>query len=152
MNESPAGRDGWIMAYGHRIYHVYKQDFPMEFIYGLTPDANRETSPGLIDIRTLPEKYRRSPVEVSWLEVKKRSFAKRLREQLNAHAMAFAAAIIDGYDLQAHAQREEEAAVRDARDRRAAREAREVAATFQGLCPDCADPTCRDSEFGCIPF
>lgn len=152
MNESPAGRDGYILAMGRRIYHVYKQSFPMEFIYGLTPEANRETSPGLIDVRTLPEQYRSHPVEVPWLEVKPRSRNKRHREQMNAHAMAFANAIHDGYDFEAHVQREEEAAERDERDRRAAREARDVAAQFQGLCPDCCDPTCPCIPWGCEPF
>jgi hypothetical protein len=107
-NETEKGRDGWIMAMGRRLYHVYKQDFPMEFWYGLTPDANREDSLGLIDVRTLPQKYVHKPVTVQWTKVPKRSFAKAVREQLKAHALAFASAIADGYDLAEHAAREEQ--------------------------------------------
>lgn len=107
-NESATGRDGWIFAWGRRFYHVYKQDFPMEFWYGLTPDACREDSPGLIDVRTLPEKYLRHPVEVKWADVPKRSLTKVMREQLRAHALAFASALFDGYDLEAHVAREDQ--------------------------------------------
>lgn len=107
-NETAAGRDGWIWAMGRRFYHVYKQDFPMEFWYGLKPDANREDSPGLIDIRTLPEKYHYKPLTVEWTKIAKRSFARAMREQLKAHALTFAHAIHDGYDLEAHAAREEQ--------------------------------------------
>ena len=81
MNESPEGRDGWIFAMGRKFYHVYKQDFPMEFWYGLTPDANREDSTGLqIDVRTLPDEYRRRPVEFNWSTVPKRSMGKTMRQ------------------------------------------------------------------------
>jgi hypothetical protein len=118
VNETAAGRDGFILAMGRRIYHVYKQDFPMEFIYGLTPDANREYSPGLVDVRTLPEKYHATGIHVAWLQVQKRSAGKRIREQLEAHAMTFAYAIADGYDLEGHARREEEAALRISREYR----------------------------------
>lgn len=110
MNESKEGRDGYIVARGRRIYHVYKQSFPMEFIYGLTPDANRETSPGLIDVRTLPEKYRTAPVEIDCRNVTMRGMPKLMRNQIVAHILAFANAIHDGYDLEAHAAREEAAA------------------------------------------
>lgn len=107
-NETAAGRDGWILAMGRRFYHVYKQDFPMEFWYGLTPDANREDSPGLIDVRTLPAKYHTKPVSVQWTKIAKRSFSKAALDQLKAHTLAFANAVVDGYDLEAHVAREEQ--------------------------------------------
>lgn len=118
-NESTAGRDGYILAAGHRIYHVYKQNFPMEFIYGLKPEDNRETCADLIDVRTLPEKYRREPIEVRWTDVPKRSMAKRGRDQLTAHALTFAHAITDGYDLAAHIVREHEKEEREWEEYRA---------------------------------
>ena len=151
MNESPTGRDGYILAKGQRIYHVYKQNFPMQFIYGLTPDDNRETAPNLIDVRTLPEEYRRLPVEVDWLKVPQRSMGKRLREQLSAHAIAFACALYDGYDLMAHIAREREVSEQEEADFRAKQDALIAQREAAGTCPDCGDPACT-APFGCIPF
>ena len=142
-NETAAGRDGWIWAMGRRFYHVYKQDFPMEFWYGLTPDANREDSPGLIDVRTLPEKYLRHPVTVKWTEVPKRSFAKAAREQLRAHALAFATALFDGYDLEAHVAREEQRSREEWKAYKARQEADAEA------CSNCSRPCEKDD---CVPF
>jgi hypothetical protein len=133
-NESSAGRDGWLLAHGRRIYHVYKQNFPMEFWYGLTPEANREDSPRLIDVRTLPEKYHLAPLEVRLTGVPRRSWPRKMREQLNAHAMAFAAALADGYDLEAHIEREHRKTEEAASKRRApvANRAGEGAICFPG--------------------
>jgi hypothetical protein len=142
-NESAAGRDGWIFAQGRKFYHVYKQSFPMEFWYGLKPDANREDSPGLIDVRTLPEKYLRHPVKVEWTKVPRRSFAKTAREQLRAHALAFASALIDGCDLEAHVAREDQRS----REEWAAYKQRQLAETEE--CSSCSPPFGCD---GCYPF
>ena len=113
MNESAKGRDGYILAMGRRIYHIYKQNFPMEFWYGLNPADNREESPG-IDVRTLPEKYRVQPVEFAWSSMPPRSMAKKMRNQLRNHALAFANALHDGYSLEDHVQREQERALAEA--------------------------------------
>jgi hypothetical protein len=142
-NETAAGRDGWIWAMGRRFYHVYKQDFPMEFWYGLTPDANREDSPGLIDVRTLPEKYHHRPLTVEWLKIPKRSLAKAAREQLASHALAFANSIHDGYDLEAHATREEQRS----REEWQAVPPRVAAETAD--CDSCSWP-CTSED--CVPF
>lgn len=122
MNESCAGRDGWILAGGRRFYHVYKQNFPMEFWYGLTPDANREGCDGIVDVRTLPAIYRKRPVEVRWTEVPRQSFVKVHRQQLIAHMIAFGLAVTDGYNFGAHVVREREKAAREWADYRARRE------------------------------
>lgn len=142
-NETEKGRDGWIMAMGRKLYHVYKQDFPMEFWYGLTPDANREDSPGLIDVRTLPEKYLHKPVTVRWTEIPKRSFAKAAREQLKAHALAFASAIADGYDLTKHVAREEQ------RSREALEASRQRQHKHPTTCSACTLPW---DDCDCHPF
>ncbi|MGF7151277.1 hypothetical protein FHS96_004940 [Sphingomonas zeicaulis] len=147
-NESAAGRDGFILAAGRKIYHVYKQSFPMEFWYGLTPDANREFHDRLIDVRSLPERYRRDshPLEVHWTAIPKRSLAKAGREQLVAHAMTFAAAIVDGYDLDAHIDRERAAAEQEAAQRRQEKARQEAAWLAAGLCCCCGQVECD------IPF
>lgn len=113
MNESEAGRDGYLLCKGRRIYQVYKQDFPMEFWYGLTADANREDSENCIDIRTLPERYKIRPVEIHLAGMSRRSWAKAVRQQLLAHALAFSAAIADGYSLEAHVRQQKEIAERE---------------------------------------
>lgn len=109
-NESAAGRDGWIFAQGRKFYHVYKQNFPMEFIYGLTPDDNREWSRNCIDIRTLPKEFLTKPVDIKLTNLPRRSWAKAMRDQLKAHSLAFANAVYHGYDFEAHIAREEEKA------------------------------------------
>lgn len=112
-NESPAGRDGWILAHGRKFYHVYKQTFPMEFIYGLTPDDNREWSRNCIDVRTLPPEFLTKPVDINLTNVPRRSWAKAMREQLKAHSLALANAVYHGYDFGAHIAREEDKAERE---------------------------------------
>ncbi len=145
-NESAAGRDGYIVARGQRFYHVYKQDFPMEFWYGLTPDANREDSPGLLDVRTLPEQYRTAPVEIDPHGLTTRNIGKRMRNQRVAHIFAFANAVHDGFDFKAHVEREEEKAEREWAQQQAERKARETENSKNGGCPCCGQAECD------IPF
>ena len=98
---------GYILCFGRKLYHIYKHPFPMEFWYSIDPDDVGEGSLAGIDVRTMPEKYRGDrAIEVRWTDVPKRSFNKRHREQLAAHAMVFAAALVDGYSLEDHIARE----------------------------------------------
>lgn len=138
MNESAEGRDGYILAMGRRLYHVYKQDFPMEFWYGLTPDANRECSDGpQIDVRTLPEKYRQKPVEIDWSKIQRRSIAKAMRQQLKNHALAFANAMFDNYSLEEHAQREHDRALAEWAEHCARRDAIKAERAAINACVSC---------------
>lgn len=137
MNESPAGRDGYIFARGRKLYHLYKQTFPMEFWYGLTPNDNREDAVNVIDVRTLPAKYLTKPVTVEWTKIPRRSMAKALREQAASHALAFANALFDGYSLEDHARREREKFEAEWAAERAKVEAEAAERTAAGLCPSC---------------
>jgi hypothetical protein len=147
MNETTEGRDGYILAMGRKIYHVYKQDFPMEFWYGLTPDANREDSPGLIDVRSLPEKYQHKPVTVDWLRISRRSIQKAMRDQIKAHSLAFACALADGYSLEDHVVREEASELAESEARKRDREERVKA----GGCVTCGKPDPKIDQWGECP-
>ncbi|MFT3998386.1 MAG: hypothetical protein QM667_13365, partial [Asticcacaulis sp.] len=94
------GRDGYLIAGKVRFYYVYKQAFPMSFIYGLNAMANRETSDPrqMIDVRELP----------GYREVTERCTEAGLR---NYHQSLFGQLIAEGFDFDAHAIRQHDEAI-----------------------------------------
>lgn len=151
MNESAEGRDGYILALGRKLYHVYKQSFPMEFWYGLTPEANRECSGPQIDVRSLPEKYHHGALTVDWSHIPKRSMAKAMREQLNRHAITFASALHDGYSLEDHVAREEAAERAEFEARAAERAKLQADRKAIGVCTNCGAPSPDIDKWGECP-
>ncbi len=94
----------------------------MEYWYGLTPEANRETSEGLIDIRTLPD-YEATKARIEGFRATdkkpERRHASTIERQFREiHALTFAAAVHAGYDFEAHIKRENERYEREAQEHR----------------------------------
>ncbi|KKC24876.1 hypothetical protein [Sphingomonas sp. SRS2] len=134
MNESKKGRDGWLMCGGRRIYHIYKQAFPMTYWYALDAAANREDSDPAshLDVRTLPAKYR-DPIDerLAGMDCGKGPLNAACTD-IYRHQEQFRLAIEDGYDLAAHATDQHRLLAEEWERDRLARTERAAAAALAG--------------------
>jgi hypothetical protein len=142
-------REGHILGFGRKFYCVFKQDFPMEFWYGLVPGANREDAPieQMIDVRTLPAQFVQPayPLEVDTSDLPppfSRSvnikWTRRLNRQRLHHCFALGTAVRDGFDFEAHAFEQERIARIEAqayRQRQAEHTTRLAAGEIEDECP-----------------
>ncbi len=120
-------RPRFLLAAGRRFWFMFKYDWPMEYWYVFTDEADskgEETDPlNCVDVRTLPAKYI-DGLNLSWLPIGKRKGGRipmptcgMIANQMYAHQVALSRAVTDGFDFEAHAQAEQQRLVDEDRAR-----------------------------------